>query len=114
MVLLILDLHHLSEKLVDLLFAVSCVSTLYVLNRLTLESASWVAELEGPEELVGLLEVFATGVNFVNEVLNTNNSVTPQLLFNDLVAGEWGTTTVYAAKSTLVNQFLNGLEIRIP
>ena len=46
------------------------------------ETTSGGRELEGPEEVGGLLEVGPNGVNLVDQVLNRDNSVLSKVLFD--------------------------------
>ena len=49
------------------------------------ESSSWGSELEGPDEVVGLLEVGYAGVDLVDQILNTDDSVLSEVLLDDCV-----------------------------
>jgi hypothetical protein len=62
------DLDHALDQLVDFLSTVSSLSTLKKVHELRLrgESTAWTGELEGPQEVVGLLEVWSDGVNLVD------------------------------------------------
>lgn len=51
------------------------------------ETPSWRREFEWPEEVGSLLKVGPDGINFVNQVLNGNNSVLAKNLFNKGVIG---------------------------
>jgi hypothetical protein len=56
---------HLPDELVDVVFSVTQVTSLdEVLELPRSESASWVAELERPQEVGGLLEVGTDGGNW--------------------------------------------------
>jgi hypothetical protein len=47
------------------------------------ETASGGGELEGPEEVGGLLEVRANGEDLVDQVLNGDDTVLAEVLLND-------------------------------
>lgn len=51
------------------------------------ETTSGVGELEGPEEVGGLLEVGADGENFVNQILDGDDAVLSEVLLNEGVVG---------------------------
>ena len=46
-------------------------------------------ELEGPEEVIGLFEVWAAGLDLVDEVLNADDAVLAELAFDGLVCAQW-------------------------
>ena len=72
-----------------------------------------VGELEGPEEVGGLLEVGANGEDFVDEVFHGEDVVFAKCLFDDTVAGKRNALLVDLAVATLVDEFTNGLEVRL-
>ena len=65
-------------------------------------------KLELPEEVVGGLEVWSTGGNFVDEVLNTGDSDLSQLLLDNSVVAEWDSSSLNSDESSLVDEFLDG------
>jgi hypothetical protein len=77
------------------------------------ESASRVAQLEGPEEVAGLLEVWSDSEDLVNQVFHADNAVLAQLLLNESVLGKRDALLVDLAITTLVDEFTNRLKIRI-
>ena len=72
-----------------------------------------VRELERPEEVGGLLEVGANGEDFVDEVFHGEDVVFAKCLFDDTVAGKRNALLVDLAVATLVDEFTNGLEVRL-
>ena len=44
-------------------------------------------ELEGPQEVVGFLEVGTASVDFVDQILNADDAVLAESLLDDLVVG---------------------------
>ena len=67
---------HLLDEGVDVVLPVTKVTTLdEVLELAGTEATSGVAELEGPQEVAGLLEVGANGVDLVDQVLHADNAV---------------------------------------
>ena len=77
------------------------------------ESTSRVAQLEGPEEVAGLLEVGSDSEDLVNQVFHADNAVLAQLLLNEGVLGKRDALLVDLAVTTLVDEFTNRLEVGI-
>lgn len=73
------------------------------------------AELEGPEEVVGLLEVGTDGGDLVDEVLNGSNTVLSELTLNNGVVGQGdagaANLTVASLVDELSNQALRGVAV---
>ena len=100
------DSVHLPDELIDVLFPVTMIATLYIVLELACSPAtSWVRQLEGPQkvgslqrkalELVPrddgnkyayLLEVGANGGDLMYEVLDGEDIVLAERLLNDRVA----------------------------
>lgn len=76
-------------------------------------AASRVGELEGPEEVVGLLEVGADGVELVDQILHADNAVLAEVLLDDLVVGEGHTLLVDLAVAALVDELTDALEVGV-
>lgn len=78
-----MHLVHLADELVDLVLTVTQITTLNeVLELPSAEATSGGRELEGPEEVGSLLEVWSYGVNLVDQILNGNYSILSEALFN--------------------------------
>lgn len=77
------------------------------------ETTVGVGELEGPQEVGGLLEVGADGVDLVDEILNADNAVLAKVLLDDLVVRERETLAVDLAVTTLVDELTDGLEVGV-
>ena len=73
-------------------------------------AASWVVELEGPEEVGSLLEVGTNGVDLVDEVLNADDAVLAEGSLDDGVVGETDAVAANLAVAALVDELANGLE----
>ena len=54
-----------------------------------------VVELEGPQEVGGVLEVGADGEDLVDEVLHADEAVLAQVLLDDVVAAQGGALSVH-------------------
>ena len=77
------------------------------------ESASWVAELEWPEEVGGLLEVGADGEDLVDQILHADDAVLAEVGLDDGVVGESNTLLVDLSVSTLVDELTDGLQVGV-
>lgn len=100
---------HLLDKGVDQLLSVSEGSiSLEETVSLLLEPTVGGGELEGPEEVVGLLELRSDGNNLVNEVLDGVDSELSELTLNDGIVSERDSGSVDLSVSSLVNELLDG------
>jgi len=105
---------HLPDEGVDVLLTVTKVTTLdVVLELASAEATSGVGELEGPEEVGGLLEVGADGVDLVDQVLHADNAVLGKVLLDDGVVGEGNTLLVDLGVSALVDELADGLQVGV-
>jgi len=101
--------HHLLDQLVDQLLSVT-PSTVALGEgvSLGLESTERRGELEWPQEVVGLLELWSAGSDLVNEVLNAGDSVLSELVGDDAVVRKWKSASVDLSVSSLVDKVLDG------
>ena len=60
-----------------------------------------------------MLEVGANGEDFVDEVFHGEDVVFTKCLFDDTVAGKRNALFVDLAVATVVDEFTNGLEVRL-
>ncbi len=74
------------------------------------KSSRWIAQLERPQKITGLLEVRAYSQDLMDQVLHTHNSIFTQVLLDDLVVGEGNTLLVDLAVATLVDEVADSLE----
>lgn len=79
-----------------------------LLGRVT---TSGVGQLEGPQEVGGLLEVGSDGVDLVDEVLNADNAELAKSVLNDRVVGQGDALLVDLAVSALVDELANRLQV---
>jgi len=77
------------------------------------EAASWVGQLEWPQEVAGLLEVGSDCVDLVDEVLHADDAVLAKVVLDDGVVSERETLLVDLAISALVDKLANRLEIGV-
>ena len=73
------------------------------------EATNGRAELEGPQEVVGLLEVSANGPDLVDEVLDTGNTLIAKSLLDDGVIVESDSGSVDLAVASLVDELADGV-----
>lgn len=78
-----------------------------------LEAAVGVGQLEGPQEVVDLLEVGANGVQLVDQILHTDDAVLAEVLLDDLVVGEGNTLLVDLAVTALVDELTDALQVGV-
>ena len=64
---------HSVDKFVDEILSVTPVSTSLDGVSLGVVSSSWGTELERPDEVVGFSEVGSDSLDFVDEILDTDN-----------------------------------------
>ena len=55
---------------------------------------SWVVQLEGPQEVGGVLEVGSDSEDLMDQILNTDDSHLAELLLDDVVGGDWGSIPI--------------------
>jgi len=104
---------HSSDENVNLVLVVSRVTTLVERVDDGLESSGGSRELEGPQEVVDVLEVGSDGVDLVDDVLNADNSVLLQVGLDDGVVEYGDSLSLDLGESTLVYKLLNGLQVGV-
>lgn len=77
------------------------------------EAASGVGQLEGPQEVVGLLEVGADRVDLVDQILNADNAVLAEVLLNDLVVGDGDALLVNLSVAALIDELPDALQVGV-
>ena len=66
---------HFSDKSVDLVLSVSMVTAFNKVVGDLLESSLWCRQLEWPQEVGGLFEVWSNGEDLVDQVLHTDDTL---------------------------------------
>lgn len=94
--------------MVDELLSVSPVSSSLEGVSLGGESTSGGSKLEGPQEVVSLLEVGSYSVNLVDEILNGGDVVLSEGFLDDGVRGQGDSLSVDLAVSSLEDKFADG------
>ena len=96
--------HHAANELVDLLLAVAPDAALLEGVALLLKATEWGAQLEGPQEVVGLLEVGSASPDLVDEVLDAVDANITESTGNDGVVVEGNTGAVDLSVASLVDE----------
>jgi len=99
------------DKLVDFVLSVASISAFLVVNALFDVTSTRRVEFEWPQELVDVLEVLADGENFMDEILNADDSVFLELLGDDFVVGDGNPLSVDLTKTTLVDELFHSLQV---
>ena len=87
-------LNHFLQEIIDLVFSAAEVATLDKVVSLLSPSSSWVVQLEGPQEVGRVLEVWSNGEDLVNQILDTDDSKLAQLALDDVVGGDWSSVPI--------------------
>ena len=61
-------------------------------------------QLEWPQKVGGVLEVWTNRHYLMDQVLNTDDSHLAKLALNDVIGGYWSTVSINLDKSMLVDQ----------
>merc|ERR1712180_122208 len=107
------ELIHLSHHLVDEVFPVSVITTLHEVVCLHPHSTCRTTQLEGPQEVVRLLEILTYCENLVDQILNTDDPTGSQYLFNNFIVTDGNALVVHLCKSSLVDQLSDGLQVGV-
>jgi hypothetical protein len=100
----------LLDQSVDELLSVTSSTTLDEVHELSWNTPTtrWVGQLEWPQEVVGLLEVWTNGVDLVDQVLNGDDTELTKGFLNDGVFRQWDSLLVDLTVTSLVDQLLDG------
>jgi hypothetical protein len=74
------NLVHPSDELIDVVLTVTSITTLHVLVPLLLQASQWCLQLEWPEEVVCLLEMWANSHDLMNKIFNADDVMLAQAL----------------------------------
>jgi len=105
--------NHPIEQLVDLILAISIIATLNKVVGLLIEAADWVAQLEGPQEICHLLEVWADSPNLVDHVLHADHVVLAQITLHNVVIRHRNALSLFLCVTALVHKLTDALLARI-
>lgn len=102
------------HQVVDELFSVTSVTTLDEVEELSSsETTVRVGQVEWPQEVVDLLEVWTDSVDLVDQVLHGDNTVLAQSSLDDLVVRQSNSLVVDLTETSLVDQLSDGSQVRV-
>jgi len=104
----ILILVHFLDQIVDVLFSVTKVTSLNEVVGDFSPAASWARKFDWVQVVVDSLEVFADGVDFVDEIFNTADSIFAHGFFDDVVVGDFDPLSVNFDGSSFVDHVFDG------
>ena len=101
---------HSLNQLVDELLTVTEGTTLDEVLELSWDTPTtrWVRQLEWPQEVVGLLEVWTNGNQLVDQVVNGHDTELTEVSLDDGIVGESNSLLVDLTVTSLVNQLSDG------
>lgn len=100
---------HLLDQRINLILAIAQITTLNEMLELSrTEATGRVAELEWPEKVAGLLKVRADGEDLMDQILDTEDAVFAEVIFNYLVVGERDALLLDLAITALVDEVADG------
>ena len=73
------------------------------------ESTRRIRQLEWPQKVARLLEIWPHGYNLMHQIFHADDTEFAEVLFDDLVVREGDSLLVDLSVSTLVNEVANGL-----
>lgn len=77
---LIVNLIHPFDELIDVVLAITGIIALHIVVPLLLQASQRCLQLEWPQEVVRLLEVWANSHDLVNKILDADDVVLAQVL----------------------------------
>lgn len=100
----------LLDESVDELLSVTSRTTLDEVLELSWNTPTtrWVGQLEWPQEVVSLLEVWTNGVDLVDQILNGDDTELTKSSLDDGVLRQWDSLLVDLTVTSLVDQLLDG------
>lgn len=102
---------HLLNQRINLILAIAQITTLDEMLELSrTEATGRVTELEWPEKIAGLLEVRADGEDLMDQILDTEDTVFAEVIFNYLVVGEWDALLLDLAIAALVDEVTDSFD----
>lgn len=104
-------LDHTLEQFIDLVLTVAEVTAIDKVIVLLAPAASWCVELEGPDEVVDLLEDAASCVELTYHILDALHVVAlAELTLDDKVVGDGNALAGVLDEAALVEQFAGRAE----
>ena len=108
------DLIHLFDQSVDLILPIPQITALNIMLELSLpEPARRIAQLERPQEIARLLEIWPYSDNLVHQILHADDAVLAQMLFDQAVVGQRDALLVDLAVAALIDELTHGFGGRV-
>jgi hypothetical protein len=105
-------LNHLSQQLVDSLLPITRITSLNEMLEFALSpSTSRIAQLEGPQKVVGLFKVGSNRDDFMNQILNTLNSILSKGISDDGIIRQGNSRAIDFSITTFVDEMTDRFEI---
>jgi hypothetical protein len=105
-------LNHLSQQFVDGFLPITRITSLNEMLELALSpSTSRIAQLERPQEVVGLFKVGSNRDDFMNQILHTLNSIFSKGISDDGIIRQRNSRAIDLPITTLVDEMTDGLEV---
>ena len=101
--------HSLDDGVDKLLSVSESTKSLSETVSLDFPSSSWSTELEWPQEVVNLSEVWSTGGDLVNDIFHACDTEGTEVLSNDAVVGEWDSSSLNLTVSSGIDDVVDGL-----
>ena len=100
---------HSLNQFIDEFFTVTERTTLDEMLELSWDTPTtrWVGQLEWPQKVVSLLEVWTNSDDFVNQIVNGQDTILTQVGFDDGIVGQWNSLLVDLTETSLVDQLSN-------
>ena len=104
---------HPSNKPVNLILPVTSISTFYKMGGL-FHSTSQRRWFEGPQEVVWFFEAFSNSIDLLNQILHADDPIFTKGSSNQCVICQDNSFFVDFPITTLVDQFIYWLQVRVP
>ncbi|CAY86763.1 EC1118_1P2_0870p [Saccharomyces cerevisiae EC1118] len=100
---------HSLNQFIDEFFTVTERTTSDEMLELSWDTPTtrWVGQLEWPQKVVSLLEVWTNSDDFVNQIVNGQDTILTQVGFDDSIVGQWNSLLVDLTETSLVDQLSN-------
>lgn len=77
------------------------------------EATVGVGQLEWPQEVAGLLEVWSDSVDLVDQVFQADNAVLAKVVLDELIVGKGNPLLIDLSVSALIDELSDGLEVGV-
>jgi len=102
------NLVHFLDQIVDILFSVTEVTSLDKVVGDFSPASSWAGKFDWVQVVVDSLEVFADGVDFVDQIFDAVDTIFAHGFFDDVVVGDLDPLSVNLDGTSFVDHVLDG------